>query len=91
MKKFIRPLADRVVIKPQEEKEVTDKGIYIPQIAIERPSGGVVMAVGQGTKDYKMNVAVGDEVIFDKNSGADIMYDGDSYIIMREFEIFAVV
>jgi chaperonin GroES len=87
----IKPLADRVVVKPLEAQEKTVSGIIIPDSAKEKPQRGTVMAAGPGTKDDKMEVKVGDVVLYGKYAGTEINLDGKDYLIMKQTDIFAVV
>jgi chaperonin GroES len=87
----IKPLADRVVVKPLEAQEKTVSGIIIPDSAKEKPQRGTVMAAGPGTKDDKMEVKVGDVVLYGKYSGTEINIDGKDYLIMKQSDIFAIV
>jgi chaperonin GroES len=87
----IKPLADRVVIKPLEAQEKTVSGIIIPDSAKEKPQRGTVVAAGPGTKDEKMEVKVGDVVLYGKYSGTEINIDGKDYLIMKQTDILAVV
>ncbi len=87
----IRPLADRVVIKPAEAEEKTASGLYIPDTAKEKPQRGTVLAVGPGKKDEPTTVKVGDTVLYGKYSGTEIQIEGNDYLIMKESDIFAVV
>lgn len=92
----IKPLADRVIVKPKEAEETTKGGIILPDTAKEKPIEGVVVAVGDGriTEDGKlinMNVKVGDTVLYGKYSGTEIKIDGDDYLIMRESDIYGIV
>ena len=92
----IRPLHDRVVIKRLEETTKTVGGIIIPDTAKEKPSEGIVEAVGNGihTEDGKvlpMSVKVGDKVLFGKWSGTEAKIDGVSYLILKESEILGVI
>jgi len=92
----IRPLHDRVVIKRLEETTKTAGGIIIPDTAKEKPSEGIVEAVGNGmhTEDGKvlpMSVKVGDKVLFGKWSGTEAKIDGVSYLIVKESEILGVI
>lgn len=92
----IRPLHDRVVIKRLEETTQTAGGIIIPDTAKEKPSEGIVEAVGTGlhTEDGKvvpMSVKVGDKVLFGKWSGTEAKIDGVSYLIIKESEILGVI
>ena len=92
----IRPLDDRVVVRPTEAEEVTAGGIVLPDSAKEKPQRGTVIAVGagrlldNGTRG-ELSVVVGDEVIYGKFGGADIEVDGEEVKILREIEILAKV
>ncbi len=92
----IKPLGDRVVIKPAEAEERTKGGIILPDTAKEKPVVGEVVAVGpgkvadDGTK-IVMEVKVGDKVLYGKYSGTEVSIEGDEYLIMREADIFAIV
>ena len=92
----IRPLDDRVVVRPTEAEEITAGGIVLPDSAREKPQRGTVIAVGigrlldNGTR-AELSVAVGDEVIYGKFGGADIEVDGQEVKILREVEILAKV
>ena len=87
----IKPLADRVLIEPQEAEEKTASGIIIPDTAKEKPQKGSVRAVGPGTKDEKMEVKVGDVVLYGKYSGTDLNVDGNDYLIMKQSDILAII
>ena len=93
----IKPLHDRVVIERLEEQEQKSSGgIIIPDTAKEKPQRGKVVAVGDGAFNdkgdrNKLDVKVGDEVLFGKYAGNDIKVDGSEYLIMRENEILAVI
>ncbi|OAM35041.1 co-chaperone GroES [Eikenella sp. NML080894] len=92
----IRPLHDRVVIKRLEAEEKTASGIVLPSSASEKPDMGEVVAVGAGklTKDggrRKLDVKVGDRVIFGKYSGQTVKADGEELLVMREEDIFGIV
>ncbi|MBR1627535.1 MAG: co-chaperone GroES [Bacteroidales bacterium] len=87
----IKPLADRVLVKPAEAEEKTSSGIIIPDTAKEKPMEGEVIAVGCGKKDEPMTVKVGDKVLYGKYSGTEITYEGEKYLIMRESDIYAVI
>ncbi|MCM1021928.1 MAG: co-chaperone GroES [Muribaculum sp.] len=87
----IKPLADRVLIKPTPAEERTVAGIIIPDSAKEKPLRGTVIAVGNGTKDEEMVVKEGDVVIYGKYSGTEIEVDDEKLIIMRQSDILAVV
>lgn len=93
----IRPLGDRVVVKPVEREEKTKTGIYLPDTASkERPMEGTVLAVGEGRRDdngklIPMNVKVGDRVIFAKYSGTEFKLDDVEYLILSEKDILGIV
>lgn len=87
----IKPLADRVVLKKMEAEEKTKSGIVLPGSAKEQPQLAEVLAVGPGTEDVKMEVVVGDTVIFSKYAGTEVKYDGEEYLIASQKDILAVV
>ena len=87
----IKPLADRVLVKPAEAEEKTASGIIIPDSAKEKPLKGKVVAVGEGTKDEKMILKDGDEVLYGKYSGTELEFEGTKYLIMRQSDVLAVV
>ncbi len=93
----VRPLHDRVLVKPYEdEEEKTSGGIIIPDTAKEKPQRGKVEAVGEGRilesgEKVPMCVKVGDEVIYGKYAGTEIKIDGEKYLVMREDDIYAIV
>ncbi len=92
----IKPLADRVVVRPLEPEEKKQGGIIIPDTAKEKPQQGEVVAVGPGKVDNNgkripMEVKVGDKVLFGKYAGTEVELDGQEYLIMREADILAVV
>jgi len=87
----LKPLADRVLIEPKEAETKTASGIFIPDTAREKPQQGKVVAVGPGIKDEKMEVKVGDLVLYGKYSGTEITVDGKDYMIMKQSDILAIV
>lgn len=87
----VRPLADRVLVKPAEAETKTAAGIIIPDTAKEKPMKGEVIAIGTGKKDEPMTVKVGDKVLYGKYSGTEITIDGDELLIMRESDIYAIL
>jgi chaperonin GroES len=87
----VRPLADRVLIKPAEAEQKTAGGIIIPDTAKEKPQRGTVVAVGTGKKDEPLTVKVGDLVLYGKYAGTEITVDGNDYLIMRESDIVAII
>jgi chaperonin GroES len=87
----VKPLGDRVLIKPALAEEKTASGIIIPDTAKEKPQKGEIIAIGEGKKDEPLIVKVGDTVIYGKYSGTELAYEGVDYLIMREADIFAIV
>ncbi|HKJ80591.1 MAG TPA: co-chaperone GroES [Ignavibacteriaceae bacterium] len=92
----LKPLADRVIVKPKEADEVTKGGIILPDTAKEKPVEGTIVAAGPGKtsdegKVVKMEVKVGDVVLYGKYSGSEISIEGEEYLIMRESDVFAIV
>ena len=87
----IKPLADRVLILPQPAEEKTIGGLIIPDTAKEKPLQGKVVAVGGGTKDEEMVIAVGDTVLYGKYAGTEIEHEGEKYLIMRQSDVLAIL
>ena len=87
----IKPLEDRIVIRQVDSEDKTASGLYIPDAAKEKPQEAEVLAVGPGTEDEKMEVKVGDKVIFSKYGGTELKYAGEEYIIMSQKDILAVI
>ena len=87
----IKPLADRVLVKPAAAEEKTVAGIIIPDTVKEKPLKGEVLAVGNGTKDEEMVLKVGDTVLYGKYSGNEVEIDGEKYLIMRQSDVLAVL
>lgn len=87
----LRPLADRVLVKPVEAEEKTAGGIIIPDTAKEKPLMGKVIAVGEGTKDEKMVLKANDEVLYGKYAGTELELEGDKYLIMRQSDVLAII
>jgi chaperonin GroES len=93
---LIKPLGDRVIVKPKPNDEVTSSGIVLPDTATEKPKEGSVLSVGPGRvldsgKRVEMDVTVGDSVLFAKYSGAEVKLDGDEYLVLRESDLLAIV
>lgn len=87
----IKPLADRVVIKRVEAEEKTQGGLILASQAKEQPQVAEVLQVGPGTKDEKMELKVGDKVIFSKYGGTEIKYQGETLTIIKQSDILAVI
>ena len=87
----IKPLSDRVLIKPVEAEMKTAGGIIIPDSAKEKPLKGTVIATGNGTKDEEMLVKAGDTVLYGKYAGTELEADGEKYLMMRQSDILAIV
>ncbi|MCK4607307.1 MAG: co-chaperone GroES [candidate division Zixibacteria bacterium] len=92
----VKPLADRVVVKPLELEEMKKGGIIIPDTAKEKPMEGEVIEIGTGriTEDGKkmpIEVKKGDRILYGKYSGTEVSINGDEYLIMRESDIFAII
>lgn len=87
----IKPLADRVLVRPAAAEEKTVSGIIIPDTAKEKPLKGEVVAVGKGTKDEEMVVKQGDKVLYGKYAGTEIEIEGTQYLIMRQSDILGIV
>lgn len=90
----MEPLADRVVIRPTEKEEITKGGIILPDTVKEKPQDGLVVAVGPGKladdgKRVKLEVKVGDNVIYAKYAGTEIKVDDEELIVVRESDILA--
>ena len=91
-----RPLHDRVVVRRVDSEEKTAGGIIIPDTAKEKPSEGVIVAVGPGARDdsgkiVALDVKVGDRVLFGKWSGTEVKLDGEDLLIMKETDIMGVI
>jgi chaperonin GroES len=87
----IKPLADRVLVKPAVAEEKTVGGIIIPDSAKEKPLKGEVIAAGNGTKDEEMVLQAGDKVLYGKYAGTEIELDGQQYLIMRQSDVLAII
>ena len=92
----LKPLADRLVVEPLEQEDVTAGGIFLPETAKEKPQQGKVIAAGPGRLDedgkrIAMEVKVGDRVLYAKYSGTEIKLDGKKVLILKETDILAVV
>lgn len=92
----IKPLGDRLLVKPLEEEDVTASGIVLPETAKEKPQKGEVLAVGPGSRDdagthIAMEVSVKDTVLFAKYAGTEIKVEADKLLILRESDILAII
>lgn len=92
----IRPLDDRVLVRPDEAEERTEGGIYLPDQAKEKPVRGKVVAVGIGKllddgKRHPMSLKVGDRVVYGKYSGSEVKIDGVEHTILREMDVLGVL
>ena len=93
---MLKPLADRVVVKPSKAEEMTKGGIIVPDTAKEKPVWGEVIAVGPGRvsddgKVIAMEVKVGNKVLYGKYSGTEVTIEGEELLLMRESDIFAIM
>jgi chaperonin GroES len=96
MKMQVKPLADRVIVKPFEEQEMKKGGIIIPDTAKEKPMEGEIVEVGPGRlneegKRIDPEVKKGDRVLYGKYSGTEVSIEGEEYLIMRESDIYAII
>ncbi len=87
----IKPLADRVLIEPKAAELKTAGGLIIPDSAKEKPLEGIVVAVGNGTSEVTMEVAVGDTVLYGKYAGTELTVEGTEYLMMRQNDLLAVI
>jgi chaperonin GroES len=92
----LKPLADRLVVEPTEQEEMTASGIYVPETAKEKPQEGKVVAVGPGRRDeagkrIEMDVAEGDRVLYAKYAGTEVKLASKKYLILKESDILAIV
>lgn len=92
----IKPLEDRIVVKPLDAEQTTASGLVIPDTAKEKPQEGEVLAIGPGRVDDKGNrvpvdVAVGDKVIYSKYGGTEVKYAGEEFLILSARDVLAVV
>jgi len=92
----IRPVGDRVVVKPAAKEEVTKSGIVIPDTAKEKPQEGTVIAVGSGRlldngDRAPVDVREGDRVLFAKYGGTEFKLDGEEYLVLKENDILAII
>ena len=92
----LKPLADRMVVEPIEQEEVTASGIFVPETAKEKPQEGQVVTVGPGRRDddgerIPMDVAEGDKVLYAKYAGNEVKLQGKKYLILKESDILSIL
>jgi chaperonin GroES len=92
----LKPLGDRLIVKPEEEEETTASGIVLPETAKEKPQKGKVVAVGDGAiaedgTRRPLDVAEGDQVLYSKYGGTDITIEGEELLVLRESDVLAKV
>ncbi len=92
----LKPLGDRVIVKPKAPAEVTKGGIILPDTAQEKPMEGEIVAIGNGKSDdngkrIAMDLKVGDKVLYGKYSGTEVKINEEEYLIMRESDVYAVI
>jgi len=92
----LKPLGDRLIVKPFAEEETTESGIFLPETAKEKPQKGTVVAAGDGAiaedgTRRPLDVSEGDEVLYSKYGGTDITVEGDELLVLRESDILAKV
>jgi chaperonin GroES len=93
----LKPLGDRLLVKPVDEEETTASGIVLPDTAKEKPQKGKVLAVGEGRYDedgekrIPLDVKKGDEVLYSKYGGTEITVEGDDLLVLRESDVLAIV
>jgi chaperonin GroES len=92
----IKPLEDRIVVRPMAAEQVTASGLVIPDTAQEKPQEAEVVAVGPGRIDDKGNrvpvdVSVGDKVIFSKYGGTELKYGGEDYLVLSARDVLAII
>ncbi|MGA1212726.1 MAG: co-chaperone GroES [Solirubrobacterales bacterium] len=92
----LKPLGDRLIVRPVEEEETTASGIVLPETAKEKPQKGEVVAVGDGAiaedgNSRPLDVGEGDEVLYSKYGGTDITVDGEELLVLRESDVLAKV
>ena len=92
----LKPLGDRLIVKPLDEEETTASGIVLPDTAKEKPQKGEVLAVGDGAKNddgnrVPLDVSEGDTVLYSKYGGTEVKVDGDDLLVLRESDVLALV
>ncbi len=92
----LKPLGDRVIVKPKAPEEKTKGGIILPDTAQEKPMEGEIVAVGNGKiaddgKKIAMELKVGDKILYGKYSGTEVKINDDEFLIMRESDVYAII
>ena len=87
----MKPINDRVVVRPADAEERTAGGLIIPDTAKEKPQRGEVVAVGPGKKDVTMSVKKGDVVLYGKYAGQELNYKGEDYLVIKQDDILVVL
>ncbi|MCB0156137.1 MAG: co-chaperone GroES [Anaerolineae bacterium] len=92
----LKPLADKLIVEPIEQKEMTDSGIVLPETAKEKPMQGKVLAVGPGARRedgacIAMDVHTGDTVLYAKYAGTEVKIENKKYLILKETDVLAIV
>ena len=92
----LKPLGDRLVVKPKEREETTASGIILPETAKEKPQEGEILATGPGRRDedgdrVEMDVSVGDTILYAKYAGTEIKVEGEKLLILKESDVLAIV
>jgi len=95
-KVVLKPLEDRIVVKPLEAEQVTASGLVIPDTAKEKPQEGEVLAVGPGRVDdsgkrIPLDVSVGDKVLYSKYGGTEVKYSGEDYLVLSARDVLAII
>lgn len=96
MSQNLRPLGDRLVVKPIEQEETTASGLVLPETAKEKPQQGSVLSIGPGRRDddgkrIEMDVAVGDTILYAKYAGTEIKIEGEKLLILKESDVLAIM
>lgn len=92
----LKPLEDRIVVRPLEAEQTTASGLVIPDTAKEKPSEGEVVAIGPGRFDDKgsripLDIAVGDKVLYSKYGGTEVKYAGEDFLVLASRDVLAIV
>lgn len=93
---MLKPLSNRVILRVAEKEETTASGFVLPDSAKDTPQTGEVVAVGNGVllpdgTHAEIDVKVGDQVIFEKQAGSKVKYDGEEYLVLKDTEVIAIV